>query len=67
MKTTKHDLAMMIVAERDEVARLQAALELIELRIHGDYDDPRLVAYGPLSGLSVDCSHIARAALKGEA
>ena len=46
-----------------ENAALVAALRAIEARIHGAYDDPLLLAYGPLGTLSGDCSHIARAAL----
>ena len=48
---------------RQQNAELVRALQAIEARIHGDYDDPLLLAYGPLGTLSGDCSHIARAAL----
>lgn len=55
--------AAAINALRAENERLRDALRTIEARIHGEYDNPLLLAYGPLSGLSVDCGNIARAAL----
>lgn len=40
------------------------ALEAIKARINGEYDNPSLVAFGPLSlSASLDCIDIAQAAL----
>ncbi len=58
-------------AERQANARLiaaapdlLAALEAIEARISGTYDNPALMAFGPLSiDTEADCSAIARAAI----
>lgn len=45
-------------------AELLAALKAIKARIDGDYDNPALVAFGPLhTDISLDCALLADAAI----
>jgi hypothetical protein len=49
-----------------DVSESERALEAIVARIQGEWDNPFLIEYGPLSNLKEDVLHIAEKALSTE-